>query len=129
MNADCIGCNNQVVFRLPRPVAAPRGWQVHEVHGVVGDHYRIAGPPGNPRQLYYYLPWLPVRETREEAERDALPGPGDGTNVYGAVTEFPLGGYVWFQTGLQPRSSAEDKARKAMAQMQEELGLSTCLSA
>ena len=121
MKADCIGCNNHVVFRLPRPVAVPHGWTVHEVRGTIGDRYRVAGPCGNSGQSCYYWPWVPVRETREEAERDALPGPGDGNSVYGAVTEFPLGGYVWLQTGLQPRSKAEEAARQAMVMVEEAL--------
>jgi len=123
MNADCIGWSKHIVFRLPRPVTVPQGWTVHEVDGVIGDHYRIAGPGGNFRDSCYYWPWLPVRETREEAERDALPGPGDGTHAYGAVTEFPLGGYVWYQTGLRPRSSAEQEARHVMSRVGAELGL------
>ena len=123
MKADCIGCNNHVVFRLPRPVVVPHGWTVHEVHGTIGDRYRVAGVRDNSGQSCYYWPWLPVRETREEAERDALPGPGDSSYVYGAVTEFPLGGYVWYQTGLQPRSRAMEQARRAMARVEADLGL------
>ena len=121
MNADCIGCDAHVVFRLPRPTAVPQGWNVQEVAGVIGDRYRVADQPGKSRHSYYYWPWLPVRETPEEAERDAVPEPGDGEYVYGVVARFPLGGYVWYQTGLQPRPKAEEAARQAMAMVEEAL--------
>jgi len=124
MDANCIDCNNRVVFRLPRPVAPPQGWEVQEVQGATGNLYRIARPPSNSRRAYYYWPWLPVRETREEAERDARPWPGDGNYVYGTVVEFPLGGYIWYQTGLKTRSIAEKRAQQAMAQIRAALGLS-----
>jgi len=124
MNANCIGHNGHVVFRLPRPVTVPRGWVVRETQGVIGDLYRIAEPPSGSRRLYRYWPWVPVRETREEAERDVRPWTGDGNYAYGAVVEFPLGGYVWYQTGLDSRSRVEERARRAMAEVQAALDLS-----
>ena len=125
MDANCIGHNGYVVFRLPRPVAVPHGWRVCEMEGAIGDCYRVAEPPSSSQRPYYYLlPWVPVRETREEAERDVHPWTGGGDYAYGAVVEFPLGGYVWYQTGLGSRSRAEERARRTMAEVQAELGLS-----
>ena len=66
MEVNWIGHNGYVVFRLPRPVRAPDGWRVCEAEGVRGGVYRIAEPPRGTERLYHYLPWLPVRETREE---------------------------------------------------------------
>jgi hypothetical protein len=124
MNVNCIGHSGYVVFRLPRPVEAPDGWKVCETEGMRGSLYRIAEPPSNSKRLYCYLPWVPVRETREEAERDMHPWTGAGDYVYGAVVEFPLGGYVWYQTGWENRHRAEERAQQAMAKVREELGLS-----
>jgi len=124
MDVNCIGHNGYVVFRLPRPVAVPHGWVVRETEDVIGDFYRIAERPGDCRRLYRYLPWVPVRETREEAERDVHPWTGKGNYAYGAVVEFPLGGYVWYQTGLKNRPQAEERARQAMAEVRAALGLS-----
>ena len=123
MDINCIGYNDCVVFRLPQAVAAPQGWVVRETKSVLGGHYRIAEPPSNPRQLYRYWPWVPVRETREEAERDAYRWTGEGNYVYGAVVEFPLGGYVWYQTGLESRTKAEEMARRTMTEVRVALGL------
>ncbi len=124
MEANCIGHHGYVVFRLPRSVEAPAGWVVRESEDVVGSHYRIAERPGVTQRLYSYLPWVPVRETREEAERDTHPWRGMGNYAYGAVVEFPLGGYVWYQTGLQDRPKAEECARQAMAAVRRELDFS-----
>jgi len=124
VDANCISCDNRVVFRLPWSVAAPQGWTVYEVKGVSGGVYHIAEPPSNPRRFYNYWPWMPVRETWEEAERDALPWTGDSSCVYGTVVEFPLGGYIWYQTGLETHSRAEERAQQAMAKVRAELGLS-----
>ena len=124
MDVNCIGHKGYVVFRLPRPVGVPDGWRVCEAEGVRGGIYRIAEPPCGTERLYHYLPWLPVRETREEAERDMYPWTGAGDYVYGVVVEFPLGGYVWYQTGLDDRSQAEKRARQAMDEVRTQLGLS-----
>ena len=129
MDANCIGCRNHVVFRLPWPVAVPQEWAIHEVKSVSGDRYRLAGPPSDSSQSCYYWPWVCVRRTREEAERDALPWKGKGDYVYGVVVAFPLGGYVWYQTGLQPRSRAEERAQQAMVRLGAELGLALLLPA
>ena len=40
------------------------------------------------------------------------------------MVEFPLGGYVWYQTGLDDRSRAEKRARRAMDEVRTQLGLS-----
>ena len=124
MDVNCIGHNGYVVFRLPRPVKAPRGWRVCETDGVIDGHYRIAEPPSGSKRFYCYLPWVPVRETREEAERDMRPWEGKGDYVYGAVVECPLGGYVWYQTGLEDRPKAEERAQRAMDNVRADLGSS-----
>jgi hypothetical protein len=124
MDVNCIGHNGYVVFRLPRPVETPPGWVIREAEGVIGGQYRIAERSSGSRRLYCYLPWVPVRETREEAERDRHPWTGQGNYAYGAVVEFPLGGYVWYQTGLENRPKAEERARRAMAEVRAALGLS-----
>ena len=124
MDVNCIGHDGYVVFRLPQPLEAPPGWVVQETENMIGSRYRIAERPPKSRRSYCYLPWLPVRETREEAERDMYPWKGQGNYAYGAVVEFPLGGYVWYQTGLNDRAKAEERARRAMADVRDALGLS-----
>ncbi len=123
MEVNCIGHDGYIVFRLPRSVEAPRGWVVRETQGVIGDRYRVAECPSDARPPCSYLPWVPVRETREEAEGDMYPWQGRGDLAYGAVVEFPLGGYVWYQTGLKDRNEAEESARQAMARVRVALGL------
>jgi len=105
-------------------VAVPPDWVVRETEGVIGGSYRVAEPPNGSKRPYCYWPWVPVRETREEAEGDVYPWTGKGNYVYGAVVEFPLGGYVWYQTGLGNRSRAEERARQAMAEVRAALDLS-----
>ena len=124
MEINCIGHNGYVVFRLPRPIEAPAGWVVHETKDAICGRYRIAERPAESVPFSGYLPWVPVRATREEAERDVHPWQGRGDYAYGAVVEFPLGGYVWYQTGFADRPRAEESARQTMDEVREALGLS-----
>jgi hypothetical protein len=127
MKVTLISHDGHAIFELLEPIEIPPGWMMSRVVGVKDGPFVIAEPrnlgyrPDSAPRRVYQWPWMRVRKTQEEAERDARPWRGGGDYVYGAAVKFPLGGWVWCQTGLKRALLAARRAAEIMAEVKATL--------